>query len=97
MGKHRIKCLCCGEEFHGYALSCTCHSLLRTEYNKLFQVRDLPGMWKFIDWLPCKKPLHTTSGSITYKSEGLARELGLKNLYITFTGYWPERNAFNMT
>jgi len=30
---------------------------------------------------------------MTYKSRGLARELGLENLYISFNGYWPERGA----
>jgi cysteate synthase len=32
-----------------------------------------------------------------YKSEGLARRLGLKNLYIAFSGYWPERGAMLLT
>ncbi len=30
---------------------------------------------------------------VTYKSRGLAEELGLENLYISFNGYWPERGA----
>ena len=34
---------------------------------------------------------------MTYKSEGLAEYLGLSNLYITFNGYWPERNAMMKT
>jgi len=33
----------------------------------------------------------------TYRSEGLARELGLHNLYISFNGYFPERGAFIKT
>jgi cysteate synthase len=33
------------------------------------------------------------SGPVTYKSEGLAKEIGLKELYISFNGYWPERGA----
>jgi cysteate synthase len=32
-------------------------------------------------------------GSVTYQSMGLAKELGLKSLYISFSGYWPERKA----
>jgi cysteate synthase len=54
-------------------------------------------LWRFLDWLPCEKPLDTKAGSIVYKSAGLAKELGLKNLYLAFTGYWPDRNAHNLT
>jgi cysteate synthase len=32
-------------------------------------------------------------GPVTYRSTGLAKELGLKRLYISFNGYWPERGA----
>jgi cysteate synthase len=41
--------------------------------------------------------LKTKTGPITYKSKELGRELGLSNLYIVFSGYWPERKSFNMT
>jgi len=37
--------------------------------------------------------LKGSSAPVTYKSEGLAKELGLSNLYITFSGYWPEKGA----
>lgn len=97
MGKHKIKCVNCGKEYCGYALSCDCNSLLRAEYKKSVKIKKFPGMWKYIDWLPCNKPINTKSGPITYKSENLAKELGLNNLYISFNGYWPEKNAFNMT
>jgi cysteate synthase len=33
------------------------------------------------------------AGPVTYKSRGLARELGLERLFISFNGYWPERGA----
>jgi cysteate synthase len=34
---------------------------------------------------------------VTYQSEGLAQELGLQNLFITFNGYWPEKGAMMKT
>jgi cysteate synthase len=37
--------------------------------------------------------LQGSSAPVTYKSEKLARELGLKNLWITFSGWWPEKGA----
>jgi cysteate synthase len=87
----------CGKEVTGWTLSDDCHSFLRANYIDSFKTQDLPGMWKYIDWLPCSKPVNTKSGPVTYKSSNFAKELGLENLYISFNGYWPEKNAFNMT
>jgi cysteate synthase len=97
MGDHRLICPTCQKEFSGYTLSCRCSSLLRTEYTKPLKPNSLPGLWRFLDWLPCNKPLNTKAGAVSYKSTGLAKELGLKNLYLSFTGYWPEKNACNLT
>jgi cysteate synthase len=47
-----------------------------------------------MDWLPVNGIIPKADGkSVTYKSRGLAEELNLKNLYISFNGYWPERKA----
>ncbi|MFX0168061.1 MAG: cysteate synthase [Candidatus Hodarchaeota archaeon] len=97
MGDYRIICPQCKKEFSGYALSCECFSLLRTEYSNSLNIQALPGLWRFLDWLPCKKPLDTQAGSVTFRSSKLAKELGLKNLFIAFTGYWPEKRAYNLT
>ena len=51
------------------------------------------GLYRYADWLPIKTMLKHPSEPITYKSEGLAKRLGLSNLYITFNGWWPERGA----
>ena len=48
------------------------------------------GIYRFADWLPVNRMLQGSSAPVTYKSTGLASLLGLKNLYITFSGYWPE-------
>lgn len=55
------------------------------------------GIYRFADWLPVNRMLHGSSAPITYKSSGLASVLGLKNLYITFSGYWPEKGALMTT
>lgn len=55
------------------------------------------GFYTFADWLPIGRELKGSSAPVTYKSEGLAKELGLTNLYITFSGYWPERGAHMST
>ena len=49
------------------------------------------GLYTFADWLPIQKTLKGSYAPVTYKSEGLADYLGLSNLYITFSGYWPEK------
>ena len=70
-------------------------SLIRAIYNnKQLNLRGKDfGLYTFADWLPIQRMLKGSSAPITYKSEGLAKKLGLKNLYITFSGYWPEKGA----
>ena len=41
--------------------------------------------------------LEGSCAPVTYKSEGLANKLGLSNLYITFSGWWPEKGATMQT
>lgn len=100
MGKFTLKCLKCGTEYgQQYRLNCeNDDSLLRAEYSeKRLDLRKQPGIGRFHSWLPIQEELTTDAGPITYKSEALARELGLSNLYIGFSGYWPERGAFIKT
>lgn len=68
-------------------------TLIRSIYNKKnIEVGDISeGLYRFIDWLPIERKLKGSYAPITYKSEGLAKHLGLENLYITFSGYWPEK------
>lgn len=74
-------------------------AFLRTEYKKRrLQLRKKShGIYRFGDWLPVRRTLNGSSAPTTYRSEGLAAELGLENLYITFSGYWPERDVAMMT
>jgi len=103
--KYVVKCLECGSTFppEEFVIKCPngCDSLLRTIYTKKkITKRNLPGIWKYIDWLPVKnvdKKLLVESSSITYKSEKLAKKLDLKNLIISYNGFWPEKNAKHTT
>ena len=103
--KYQLKTVATGRVFEdqGWTLDdkeCTAPSMVRPVYeNKQLHVRegkDL-GLYRYADWLPIKTMLAYPSEPITYKSEGLAKRLGLNNLYITFNGYWPEREARMMT
>lgn len=55
------------------------------------------GVYRFANWLPLATRLRGSSASVAYKSDRLARHLGLKHLWISFTGYWPERGARSLT
>ena len=70
-------------------------TLIRAIYEKKhLEVKDDSyGIYKFADWLPVGRMLKGSSVPVTYKSEGLAKKLGLENLWITFSGYWPEKGA----
>ena len=100
MGKYRLMNVADGRIFEdkGWVLDDPegkTPSLVRAIYEQK-QLRlgdERLGLYKFSDWLPIKKTLENPSTPITYRSEKLAQRLGLKNLYITFSGWWPERGA----
>lgn len=70
-------------------------SLVRAVYEQK-QLRvgdDRLGLYKYADWMPIRRILANPSCPITYKSEKLAKRLGLSNLFITFSGWWPAKGA----
>jgi cysteate synthase len=96
MGEYRLRCVSDRSVQPAYSLSCPHDSsLLRADYQaRQIEPKSLPGIWRFLDWLPVQGIIAEAEGApVTYKSRGLARELGLENLYISFNGYWPERGA----
>jgi cysteate synthase len=102
--KYKIKSIASGKVFDdsGWLLEAPGEeipSLIRAEYeNRLLNLLDESyGLYKYASWLPVNRLLEGSSAPVSYKSEGLARALGLKNLYITFSGYWPERGAMMRT
>jgi len=99
-GKFVLCCLGCGREYAPPALRCPeCREpLLRTEYTKAdFTPSELPGIFRFSDWLPPSGTVDTPIGPVVYRSERLAEQLGLNRLYISFNGYAPSIGAMNMT
>lgn len=93
-------CVATGREFDdaGWILDdaeCKTPSLVRANYEKK-QLEVKPesyGFYKFCDWLPVKRMLKGSSAPVTYKSEALAKHLGLENLWITLNGYCPEKGV----
>ena len=102
--KYKLQSLVTGELFEdtGWLLDAPNQpkpGLIRAIYKHLqIHPKDKSyGIYRFADWLPVNRMLHGSSAPVTYKSSGLASHLGLKNLYITFSGYWPEKDALMTT
>jgi cysteate synthase len=103
MGDYSLICCATGDEVHQadpFDFTTDCEgSLLKAQFaNTKLRVRDdLPGLWRFIDWLPVKKPNEYSFGPVTYKSKVLGKELGLSNLWLSLNGYYPDLKAFYKT
>ncbi len=95
---YQLVCPSCGLRFPDeYNLTCPsgCTGLIRAEYTtSQLSIRDLPGLFRYADWLPVTGHLPTRSAPICYKSTALAGKLGLTDLWIVFAGFWPERSAY---
>lgn len=98
---YALVCALCGtrQPDDGRTLGCAgVHepALLHTDYQSArFSPRaDDGGLFRYRDWLPVAQTMTGGTGrSAVYRSTGLARTLGLAELWIAFNGYWPERGA----
>ncbi len=97
---YTLKCVATDHEFEdaGWTLEdkeCGEPSLVRAIYakKKLELKGEEYGLYTFCDWLPVKRMLKGSAAPVTFKSEALAKHLGLKNLYITLNGYSPKHGA----
>jgi len=100
MSHYVLRCRGCGKVLEGSFCAFCEHcrgSLVITEYNEPFREDSLKeGLWRF-NWLPVHRMNFKAESTVVYPSEGLARFLGLRNLYIAFSGYWPEKGAYLKT
>ena len=98
--KYVLETVATGRRFEdaGWTLAdpqCNEPSLIRAIYDKK-QIEFGPeerGIYKFADWMPVRRMLKGSAPTVTYRSEKLAARLGLPNLYIAFSGYWPEKGG----
>ena len=86
---YKVQCVADGRicEDSGWMLDfpgCEKPSLIRAIYEKkqLEVKEENGGLYRFADWMPLKSLLKDASCPVTYKSEKLAKKLGLNNLYI---------------
>ncbi len=97
MSHFSIRCRNCGKvlenAFCAFCEHCK-DALLVTDYHDVpFEELGPNGVWRF-NWLPVHNPQITQPGPLVYSSQGLAKHLSLENLYIAYSGYWPEKGAF---
>ena len=105
---YRLHCLACGEprpEYRsGFRLQCDCaappQGLLRAEYAARFVPGSEGGVFRYRAWLPIRRSAapaaahrQAAPGPVAYRSRELARRIGLDELVVLFSGYWPERGA----
>ena len=100
MGKYKLMTVATGRVFDdaGWTLAdpeCPSPSMVRAIYDKK-QIEFGPasaGLYRFDDWLPTHRRLEGSAPTVTYKSKKLGAAVGLENLYIAFSGWWPEMGA----
>lgn len=100
-GKYRIICRRCALEMPPDTLDIHCpvcreQSLLATAYaGPLRPDPRAAGPSRYRDWLPVHNRIQgPASLPGCYRSRNLARALGLGNLWILFSGWWPEKGAW---
>jgi cysteate synthase len=98
---YKLRCQYCGElsPDNGFLLQCLVpHSpaLLTTEYRaKSFEPEESnAGISRYHNWLPVMRKIVGGGRTIIYESSRLGKITGLPKLWIAFSGYWPERDAW---
>ncbi|MCK9322549.1 MAG: cysteate synthase [Candidatus Methanomethylophilaceae archaeon] len=98
MGAYTLRCLEGGHIVHDeFSLMCEQghKGLLRSEYaKKKLDIIDCKSLFRFYDWLPVHSTVKSDSAPVVFRNEAMAKELGLEDLWIGFTGYYPERGAY---
>ena len=92
--KYMLKCLGTGDLIEdAYTLNYTENALLQAQFDGPMEVKQLDGVWKYLDWIPTSTSNEYVAGTTTYKAEALGHSLGMSNLWVTFHGYWPEKGG----
>lgn len=78
----------------GYRLECCPEGLLIAEYPRHLVIDEhASGLWRFRSWLPVESAGSIQAGSICFRAPELGASVGLDDLWVSFNGYWPERDG----
>jgi cysteate synthase len=102
--RYKLRCLGTGIEFEDTNLQLDSGKSEKPAFVRaMYEQKQLSiggeanGLFRFACWLPVNRTILGSTAPVTYKSKDLAQSLNLDNLYITFSGYWPERGAGMVT
>ncbi|MFE5093336.1 cysteate synthase [Streptomyces sp. NPDC056638] len=97
---YRLVCSVCGQQRSDDGVTLGCAEphgpgLWRTAYRATEFTPDPAhsGVYRYHHWLPVRRTLPGTGSTAVYRSRHLATSLGLRELWIAFNGYWPERGS----
>ncbi len=69
-------------------------ALLRSVYRATaFEPAGSQSILRYERWLPGVRRIETGARTAVYRSTALGAHLGLRRLWIAFSGWWPERSA----
>jgi len=105
--KYKVTCPGCGESYKDDGLIVHCEKCLQagkkailayTPINQPQINKDKKYLQRYQDFLPGDNPYPELPNAIkTIKSEKFAGKYGLKNLYLTLTGYLPREDIYSPT
>lgn len=97
---YQLECVGCRIRYDddGLRLRCDrprCASLLRTVYRNphFLSTSVTTGIFRYAGWLPVRRTLGETAGSVCYQATRLGRAVGLESLWVSFNGCWPRHGA----
>jgi cysteate synthase len=94
-----LRCCGCGSTFEddGVRLDCPADhppALLRSVFSeRRLTTGPERSVLRYGNWLPLRREVRTDLRTAVYHSEGLGPAIGLRNLWIAFNGWWPERGS----
>ncbi len=101
---YSLQCLATGEVFSDSSAQPLTNpkdpkqtAFLRTRYHHTTTGYPGPpedGLFRFRHFLPVRQPLAKSGSTVAWKSNAFAKRLGLKELFIAFSGWAPQRGAF---
>lgn len=71
------------------------NTLLRASYHDTRFSPDTSrtDIFRYARWLPIAAPLPGAGGPVTYHAKNFGDRLGIRRLFVTFSGWWPEMGA----
>lgn len=99
---YALSCTGCGRRFaeppEAMLLACSAGhgpALLRAEYaSGRMEIDEAgPGIFRWKAWLPVRRVLPCPCRPVVFPSERLSARLGMDDLWLAFSGWWPERGA----